>query len=105
MSQETKTTNASAAMTAQVQKINGCEVRILKSKTNGMRAAEIKGRTGIRIVPVDLLSLAAGRDAWMRDIEFKCADCRERLPAKDMECQMCPSCNEKAFAEMEELNS
>lgn len=77
-------------------------VRIIRSKDGSQRAAEITpfGRAALRyFVPVEMLSLAAGKDAWMRDIKFKCSDCGEKHAAKEMECQLCPACYEKAEQE------
>lgn len=65
------------------------------------RAAVIDPQGARRIVPVDLLPLAAGSDAWMREIRVKCVDCRKPVRAGDMECQLCPTCYEKAEQENE----
>lgn len=91
----------STIKTPSPQIINKCYVRIMK-RPNGDRFAQIDpgGHISLRYhVPVQLLSLAAGKDAWMRDIEFRCADCREKHPASKMECELCPACYEKAEAE------
>lgn len=61
-----------------------------------------KGTVGI---PVEMLSLAAGKDAWMRNIEFKCRDCRATFPAHQMECELCPACYDKAGQEIEALDN
>lgn len=68
------------------------------------RAAIIDPQGVRQIVPVDLLPLAAGRDAWMREIRVKCVDCRKTVRAGDMECQLCPACYEKAEQENAEAD-
>ena len=77
------------------QTFNHYSVRIRVNKA-GQRAAEITpfGRPSLRqYVPLELLALAAGKDAWMRNIQFKCASCRKLTVAGDTEggeyCQAC----------------
>lgn len=93
---------------SQPQIFGETEVRIIKNSTTGQRAAEITpfGRAALRyFVPVEMLGLAAGKDAWMREIKFKCEDCGEKHAAKDMECNLCPSCYDKAGEENERSDS
>ena len=96
----TATAPTTAAKSIPAPQIFGnTEVRIRKA-ASGQRAAEIVpfGRVALRFyVPLEMLSLAAGKDAWMREIQFKCTDCGTKHAAKDMECEMCPECNEKAM--------
>jgi hypothetical protein len=80
--------------TKHVQNLNGHQVQIFKSKKTGERVAVIDGNTAC-CIPLEILSLAAGKDAWMRGIEYKCNDCGERHPASAMECLLCPDCYEK----------
>lgn len=90
-----------------VQRIGHYQVRILKNKA-GQRAAEITPSSASArrfYVPVEMLSLAAGKDKWMRQIEFKCRDCRKPYPASKMECELCPDCYERAEQENELDNS
>lgn len=76
-------------------------VRITKPDANGNRFAHVS-RPGITVaVPIQMLALAAGKDAWMRKIKFRCMDCGERHPAEDMECELCQKC----YAEAEEENA
>lgn len=70
-------------------------VRVGKLKTSGMVFADINGYCH----PQEICHLAAGKDAWKRNILFRCADCRKRLPAHQMECGMCPECYDKAGEE------
>jgi|GEM_PF-5616592 len=81
-----------------------CVVSILRAPKSGERFAEIRrGRECIQ-VPVDLLGLAAGKDAWMRDIRFRCSVCREPFKASEMEGQLCPRCLEETEAYNELLD-
>jgi len=81
------------------------EVRIRRTR-NCERAAEITPfLTGIpHYVPLGMLSLAAGKDEWMRAIEFKCSCCERRMPARLMEAETCQACFEKAGDENERLD-
>ena len=83
------------------------EVRIKKT-TTGERFAEIVpfGRYIARFhVPVGMCALAAGKDAWMRDILVRCKECRTKTRACDLEGdELCPKCYAKAEAEIEEGN-
>ncbi len=90
-----------------VQTINGHEIIICKNRATNVRYARMikhSNRNIIR-VPLDILGLAAGKDAWMRDVQFKCYDCRTPVAAKDAECQMCPACFEKAGEENAALDA
>ncbi len=106
MTQQQTTSQAPATEKQVAQIIGTNSVRIVKSKSTGQRAAQIfNPRKGIFYVPVELLSLAAGKDEWMRDIEYRCTNCREKHPARDMECEMCPQCFEKAGEENTESDA
>ncbi len=81
-------------------------VDIMKSKSTGQRFARISyfarmSRKPRALVPLDIIELAAGSDAWMRDIQFRCADvdCRSIHKASEMQNGYCPSCIEKAEQE------
>jgi hypothetical protein len=81
----------------------------MKIKNTGVRFARFSffGRMSRRqtfSVPIEMLSLAAGDDAWMRGVEFACADCRKLVAAKDAECCMCAECYDKAGAENARLD-
>ena len=81
------------------QRINNHDVTIVKSMSTGQRAAKIVSATRTFYVPVELLSVAAGKDAWMRDILVACKECRTLVKAGDMDCEMCQDCYEKAGEE------
>ena len=68
-------------------------VRILQRR-DGTRFAEIRPKLGpIYHIPAEMLSLAAGKDAWMRDIQLRCSGCRTHHRAGDMETGIyCPAC-------------
>lgn len=59
---------------------------------------------GRQVVPFDICRIAAGSDRWMREIVFHCIDCKGDVKAGESECQLCPSCYEKAEQENAELN-
>lgn len=87
------------------QTINGFTVSIMVHKSTGQRYADIQ-KAGQRFdVPIEMLSLAAGKDAWMKEILVKCAECRTAVKAGEMECSMCPACYDKAGAENEALDN
>lgn len=93
---------AAPAPVKRPQCVAGHSVRILirKGETGkgpGQRVAEIDG--GRQFVPVELLPLTAGRDAWCREIAVRCLDCRKPTPAGEMECELCPTCYDKAGEE------
>lgn len=77
------------------QSVAGHSVRILcrvgaNPKSPGERCAEIDGT---RRVPVDILRLAAGPDAWMGDITVRCLDCGKRVSARELEsAEVCGPC-------------
>ena len=87
-----------------MQIIGYCDITIVKSKT-GQRAARIIEFGKEYHVPVELLSVAAGKDAWMRDILVKCKVCRTEVKAGDMDCEMCQDCYEKAGEENAALDA
>lgn len=74
-----------------VQRISGKEVEI-KSTTSGQWVATHKGS----IIPADICSLGAGRDAWLRKVRFPCQDCGAMIPAGDWgnNSKMCEPCME-----------
>jgi hypothetical protein len=78
----------------------GQNVAIFKSKSTGEHFAKVDGRA----IPKEICGLAAGRDAWMRDILFRCSDCRVRMPVGQMECNMCANCQSISDAEIAELD-
>lgn len=79
-------------------------VYIVKN-ANGRRAAKVTQNGNVRFVPVELLAMAAGKDTWMREIKFKCSECRQYFMAKEMECELCEACLAKIDAENEKMNS
>lgn len=73
-------------------------VSIIRNQPSGERFALIRGGSQSVQVPVDMLGLAAGKDAWMREIRFRCSGCREPFRASEMESQLCPRCLEETEA-------
>lgn len=68
--------------------------------------AEITPASGRKFcVPLEMLGLAAGKDAWMRRIMVRCADCGKRVPAGEMECRMCEECYDRAGEENAKLDA
>ncbi len=83
------------------QVIAGHSVRVMvsgggKATRPGQRYARIDGA---QIVPVEICGLAAGRDAWMRQIRVICLDCRQTEEIGRMTCELCPTCTDKAEQE------
>ena len=66
----------------------------IRRNASGMRAARIdcKGHSD-RYIPLELLALAAGKDAWMKKIQFKCKSCLALIAADSTDggeyCQEC----------------
>lgn len=59
---------------------------------------------GIWLVPVSLLGLGSGEDAWMRDVELPCLVCGLKFKAGEMENEFCPACFNRACEENEALD-
>lgn len=78
----------------------GQNVAIFKSKSTGMFFAKVDSAA----VPMEICGLAAGRDAWMRKILFRCSCCKVRMPVGDMECNMCADCATVSDAEISALD-
>ena len=77
-----------------IQTFGTTTVRIMKSLIGGARFAEIKpkGRPAYH-VPIELLALAAGKDAWMRKIQVRCTECRKPHAADELnDGGYCPTC-------------
>lgn len=62
------------------QTVAGHSVEI-KTNMRGLIVARIDSN---KVVPLALCGLGAGRDAWMRDIQCRCLDCREVFPVSDL---------------------
>lgn len=87
------------------QQIQGRVVTILRTKT-GMRVAHVTEHGVDSIIPVELLPLCSGKDAWMREIRVKCAACRKVIVAREMECgELCQECFEAAGEENARLDA
>lgn len=78
------------------QTINGYRVQTMTHKPTGNRFVIINGNLS-RCVPLEIASLAAGKDAWMRDILAPCSDCKTHIKLGEMECNLCPDCYDKAL--------
>ena len=87
------------------QTIGTRTVRILRAK-DGTRFAEVMRQLGLTYhVPAELLPLAAGKDAWMRDIRLRCSGCGQPHKAADLGSGLyCPACVEDAERENAELD-
>lgn len=73
----------------------GQQVRVFTSKTTGQKFARLANYA----VSLDICGLSAGRDAWMRDILFRCTECKTRTTAGTLECGLCETCYDKAGEE------
>lgn len=84
------------------QSINGFTVQVIKNRTNGVRAALVNG---VDLVPLEMCMLAAGRDAWMKNIVAKCSNCDTRVRVGDMEGGLlCHKCFDEAGEENARLD-
>jgi hypothetical protein len=106
---ETKTGTETPTISTANQKFPGFTVTIkvaTKGPTAGTRYALILPDSGSNshVVPVELLSLTAGRDAWMKNILVRCSVCRVPTKAGEMECNMCEGCYEEAGEENARLD-
>lgn len=97
------TITADPAATPFIQTFGKRQVLIVK-KADGARAAKILDRGRISYVPVEILNIVVGKDKWMRNILVRCAECKVRVKAGEMECEMCVSCYEKAGEENAKLD-
>lgn len=79
-------------------------VSIMLVKDSTERIAQIVQGSWVTQIPVDLLGLAAGKDAWMREIRFRCLGCHQPFKACEMEGQLCPKCLEETEAYNELLD-
>lgn len=73
---------------------------IVKSKSTGARF--LKCADG-RIIPIEIAALAAGKDAWMRNVSCKCQYCRGETTVHGWD-SLAGVC-EKCQTEMEEENA
>lgn len=79
------------------------QVQTCRRKSTGERFARVfSPRGGTSFIPRDICGLAAGKDAWMRQISFPCdGDCGNRATAGEMQNGFCPDCTR----EQEEENA
>lgn len=80
------------------QSIAGHTVSVMKRKDDPtMRCLRVTSPTGrVYGVPVGIAMLAAGKDAWMRDVKIKCRDCGNVVRIADLETEaMCAACYDK----------
>ncbi len=91
--------NATPAKSYVHQNIHGHAVTIMRCGPDvGIRIDETDA-----IVPADIASIAAGPDAWLRDVLIRCTDCKTPTPVGTLEgYRLCPCCYEKVTAEFEE---
>lgn len=85
-----------------VQKIGSHTARTVRNRETGERFAILDERNRI---PLAILPLGAGRDAWMRKVVCKCDYCDNRHEAGTMEQGhkglQCAECFRKAGEELE----
>lgn len=78
--------------------------RVVKSISTGERF--IKTNAHAHPIPLDIARLAAGPDAWLRQVIVKCSYCDNRQPVGETECgTCCPSCYEEAEQENARANA
>lgn len=77
---------------------------IVRSKRDGQRYLSLGD---YQMVPVGIAALAAGKDAWMRDVLIKCGDCQTKVRLGDTETDLClcRACVDKAEDENAKLDA
>lgn len=76
----------------------GVKTVLVRKEPNGERMLVIfngdKVITGPAVeVPVCLAALAHGKDAWIRKVLVRCAECGEMVPCGEFECSdLCSDC-------------
>lgn len=88
-----------------IQTFGTTNVRVVRTP-QGERLAEIQPKKGKPYhVPAELLPLAAGKDAWMRDIRLRCTGCGQPHKAAELGSGLyCPACVDEADRENAELD-
>lgn len=85
-------------MAKRTQTLHGIQISIVRHIGTGELFAIFNGDMRAA-VPQSICALAAGYDAWMRAITFRCPDCRELHPASLS--GYCNACERKAEMEIE----
>ena len=55
-------------------------------------------------IPLEIASLGAGTDAWLREVKAKCRNCEEAFTLAELFSEVpehCSACSEKFYATME----
>lgn len=82
-----------------IQELNGRRVQVITT-TKGNKFAVIDNNAH-HAYPLDLCAMAAGKDAWLRDVLFTC-ECGEKIKAEEMEGHyLCQACYEKLGEELD----
>jgi hypothetical protein len=82
--------------------------RVVRAKVGSARGIlAMGGRFGAgQVIPLDLVPhLVDRKDQWMKKVLVRCGDCKVRIPAGTLECDMCPTCYEKAGEENAEQDA
>ena len=80
--------------TMKQQTINGFKINVI-----GTPHGQVADIAGFGPVPFEICQLAAGKDAWMRDIKFECGECHDEIRAGEFGevPGLCPNCSEEFF--------
>jgi len=88
-----------------VQRYGKFTVRRFRNTRTGSRYFKIERPSGVKYaVPYDIARVAAGKDAWMRDLLGRC-DCGKDFPMHESDVPFCAACQNEAEAENEKLNA
>jgi hypothetical protein len=99
------TRELSAGSPVLVQRYGKFTVRRFRNTKTGERCFRIERPDGAKYaVPYDIARLAAGRDAWMRDLLGRC-DCGKDFPMHESDVPFCAACQNEAELENEKLNA
>ena len=74
---------------------------VMKNKA-GERFLKLSSGT---VIPAAIARIAAGKDAWMRDVRCKCRDCGERFPLRELNDtgEYCEECVTRGIETLEKI--
>lgn len=79
------------------------QARVVRLRSTGERFIRTNVHTGL--IPLDIARLAAGRDAWLRQVIVKCSYCENRIPVGETESgTCCRACADECEAENARAN-
>lgn len=75
--------------------------RVVRAKSGNARGILIvAGARAGNVIPLDLVPMLVDRkDQWLKKVLVNCSDCKVKVEAGSLECDMCVTCYEKAGEE------